>query len=53
MSELVEGARLEIVYTATTVSGVRIPVSPPKENSRNVLFFAKKGVFGCKISRVV
>ena len=32
MSELVEGARLEIVYTATTVSGVRIPVSPPRRN---------------------
>ena len=35
MSELVEGARLEIVYTATTVSGVRIPISPPK-NNRNL-----------------
>ena len=32
MSELVEGARLEIVYTATTVSGVRIPVSPPRKD---------------------
>ena len=26
---MVEGARLESVYTANTVSGVRIPDSPP------------------------
>ena len=29
MSELAEGARLEIVYTPLRVSGVQIPVSPP------------------------
>ena len=29
MSELVEGARLEIVYTPKSVSRVRIPLSPP------------------------
>src|SRR5699024_12572608 len=31
MSELVEGTRLDIVSTATAVSGVRIPRSPPSE----------------------
>src|SRR5699024_11484711 len=31
MSELVEGTRLDIVSTATAVSRVRIPRSPPSE----------------------
>ena len=37
MSELAEGAWLEIMCTVITVPGVRIPVSPPK-NRVNCLF---------------
>ena len=56
MSELAEGASLEMMYTATAVPGVRIPISPPEEMSRNFFIFAescKKRVFGCVIRRAV
>jgi hypothetical protein len=39
MAELVEGARLEIVYTATAVSRVRIPLSPPKKGDEFFIAF--------------
>lgn len=36
---MVEGARLESVYTVCAVSGVRIPISPPGINDLEGSFF--------------
>ena len=52
MAELVEGARLEIVYTPNRVSRVRIPLSPPEikglqefANPFYMLIFLLKSLF--------
>ena len=44
MSELVEGARLEIVKAVKAASGVRIPISPPRRSKACFapFFFARK-----------
>ena len=52
MSELAEGARLEIVYTITVVSGVRIPISPPQFARKPCILCGFRAIFLCFLQAV-